>query len=218
MSDDFDFEPIPGLPAVPPKGERLLWQGRPDWRALAVRAFHIRKVAVYFAILVAWRGVTAHADGLALAAASQQMLWIALLGAACMGALTLLAWAYARSTIYTITSRRLVIRSGVALPLTVNIPFSQIDAAAVRVRADGSGDIPIRLRRGNRIAVLALWPNWRPWHFTRPEPMLRCLTDVSAVAGLLAGALAGAPVQPQALATAPASQADGAALPTPATS
>lgn len=217
MSDDFDFEPISGLPAIPPQGERVLWQGRPEWRALAVRAFHVRKVAVYFAILVAWRGITAHADGLALAAASRQMLWIALLGVACMGALTLLAWAYARSTVYTLTSRRLVMRSGVALPLTVNIPFSQIDAAAVRVRSDGSGDIPIRLRQGNRIAVLALWPNWRPWVFTRPEPMLRCIADAGAVAGLLASALSGAPVQLQPQAVA-APQPAGEAVPTPATS
>lgn len=218
MSDDFDFEPIPGLPAVPPQGERLLWQGGPDWRALAVRAFHIRKVAVYFAILVAWRGVTAHADGLALAAASRQMLWIALLGAACMAVLTLLAWAYARSTIYTITSRRIVMRSGVALPLTINIPFSQIESAAVRLRADGSGDIPVRIREGSRIAALALWPNWRPWHFTRPEPMLRCVSNAADVASLLAAALTGAPVQPQAQAASPVPLANGSVLPTPVTS
>jgi len=200
VSDDFDFEPIP------------------DWRALAVRAFHIRKVAVYFAILVAWRGLTAHADGLAMAAASRQMLWIALLGATCMAVLTLLAWAYARSTVYTITSRRIVIRSGVALPLTINIPFAQIESAAVKVRADGSGDIPVRIRPGNRIAALALWPNWRPWHFTRPEPMLRCISEAGAVASLLAGALTGAPVQPQAQTPQMAPQSDPPALPTPATS
>lgn len=218
MSDDFDFEPIPGLPAVPPPGERLLWQGGPDWRALAVRAFHIRKVAVYFAVLAAWRGVTAHADGLVLAAASRQMLWIALLGVACMAVLTLLAWAYARSTVYTITSRRIVIRSGVALPLTINIPFGQIDSAALRLRADGSGDIPVRIREGSRIAALALWPNWRPWHFTRPEPMLRCVARAADVAGLLSAALTGAPVQPRNQPAPPPPLADGSALPAPATS
>lgn len=216
MSDDFDFEPIPGLPALPPQGERILWQGQPDWWALAIRAFHIRKVGVYFAVLVAWRGIAAHAEGLTLAMASRHMLWIALLGATCMAVLALLAYAYARSTIYTVTTRRIVIRSGVALPVTINLPFSQIDAAAVKVRSDGIGDIPVRLTKGNRIAALALWPNWRPWRFTRPEPMLRCIRNASSVASLLASALSGAPVQPHPLLSTEAPQPSGAAMPTPA--
>lgn len=216
MSDDFDFEPIPGLPSLPPQGERILWQGQPDWWALAIKAFHIRKVGIYFAVLVAWRGVAAYAEGLTMAMASRHMLWIALLGAICMAVLALLAYAYARSTIYTVTTRRIVIRSGVALPVTINLPFSQIEAAAVKVRADGIGDIPVRLTKGNRIAALALWPNWRPWRFTRPEPMLRCIRNASSVASLLASALSGAPVQPHLLLATEAPKPSGAAMPTPA--
>ena len=50
--DDFEFEPVRGLPAMLPPGERLLWQGNPAWRSLAIRAYHVRKVALYFAVLV----------------------------------------------------------------------------------------------------------------------------------------------------------------------
>ena len=35
--DDFAVEPLPGLPAQPPKGEVILWQGRPQTFALARR-------------------------------------------------------------------------------------------------------------------------------------------------------------------------------------
>jgi hypothetical protein len=28
--DDFAFEPVKGLPELPPEGEHLLWQGRPN--------------------------------------------------------------------------------------------------------------------------------------------------------------------------------------------
>ena len=28
--DDFQIEPVPGLPERPPEGERILWQGRPN--------------------------------------------------------------------------------------------------------------------------------------------------------------------------------------------
>ena len=37
--DDFAFEPVRGLPAELPRGERLIWQGAPDWRLLAIQAF-----------------------------------------------------------------------------------------------------------------------------------------------------------------------------------
>ena len=33
--DDFDFEPVRGLPQLLPKGERMLWQGAPRWQDLA---------------------------------------------------------------------------------------------------------------------------------------------------------------------------------------
>jgi hypothetical protein len=40
-----------GLPGALPEGETIQWQGSPDWRSLARHAFHVRKVAVYFALL-----------------------------------------------------------------------------------------------------------------------------------------------------------------------
>ena len=43
-----------GLPERLPDGERLLWQGAPDWRALARQAFHVRGLAIYFGAIVAY--------------------------------------------------------------------------------------------------------------------------------------------------------------------
>ena len=55
--DDFQPpEPIRGLPEVPPEGEHILWQGSPNWWALANEALMLRWVAVYFAFLAVWRG------------------------------------------------------------------------------------------------------------------------------------------------------------------
>ena len=74
MSRDLpDMEPIAGLPERPPEGEEILWQGRPDWWGLALRVCHIRKVAIYFAVLVAWRGATALWDGAGASAAGMAM-------------------------------------------------------------------------------------------------------------------------------------------------
>ena len=49
--DEYAVEPIPGLPEEPPRGEVILWQGRPQWWPTARRAFQINKVALYFLVL-----------------------------------------------------------------------------------------------------------------------------------------------------------------------
>jgi hypothetical protein len=50
---EHEWEVAPGLPSALPPGERVVWQGPPDWRSLAVHAFHVRKIAVYFALMLA---------------------------------------------------------------------------------------------------------------------------------------------------------------------
>ena len=187
---EHDGEPVPGLPEELPRGERLLWQGAPDWRVLAVSVFHVRKVALYFGLLMAWRLVSGLSDGESLWTALGATALLAPLGAAALGLLCGLAWLTARTTLYSITGKRLVVRFGIALPMTVNLPFALIESASLRRRADGSGDIPLILKRGQRIAYLHIWPHVRPWHFTRPEPMLRGLREVEGVATILGDALA----------------------------
>lgn len=188
--DDFAFEPVPGLPAMPPEGERILWQGSPGWRGLAWRAFHVRDVSVYFAALVAAQPVLALIAGASLLASVKSMLWVGAAGAVAIGALSLLAWLSARGTVYTITSRRLVMRFGVALPMTINLPFAVVAQAGLRQRRDGSGDLPIGIASGERVSYIVLWPHARPWRLGRPEPMLREVPDAARVADLLGRALA----------------------------
>lgn len=212
--DDFAVEPVPGLPEPLPAGESLLWQGAPSWRCLARRAFHTRKLVVYFLLLAAWRGGAALAAGEPALAAGASAAWAAVMGGAAVGLLVLLAWLSARSTLYTLTDRRLVLRFGVALPMTVNVPFEVIESAAVKQHADGTGDIPVRLTRGSRVGYLVMWPHVRPWCLSRPEPMLRALPEADRVAGLLAGALrgalgAGAPAPAANVAGRPADQMSG---------
>ena len=48
-----------------------------------------------------------------------------------------------RTSVYTVTDRRVVLRIGVALTASLNLPFRQIEQASVRLHADGSGDIPL---------------------------------------------------------------------------
>jgi hypothetical protein len=200
MSGDFDFEPVRGLPQRLPAGEHILWQGAPEWTALAVRTFHIRKVALYFAFLLAWRGVSAVANGDRIVDALWSWLRLSPIALAAMGMIALLAYLAARTTVYTITSRRLVLRIGIAVPMTINLPFAVIERAALKVHKDGSGEIPIATGGKDRFAYLILWPHVRPWRIAHPEPMLRSVPNAAAVAATLARAVSASTAQPVAMA------------------
>jgi hypothetical protein len=190
--NEHEFEPVPGLPEHLPEGERMLWQGAPRWQSIAVRAFHVRKVVVYFALLMAWDATTALAAGGSLQHALGGVAWVGVLGLLAVGVLSLLAWQSARTTLYTLTSRRIVMRFGIALPMSLNLPFSVVDSASLRVHADGTSDIPVAVVKGTRVGYLINWPHVRPWHVARPQPMLRGIADGHRVADLLASSLSAA--------------------------
>lgn len=187
--DEFEHEPMRGLPEKLPAGERLLWQGSPSWRAFAIRAFHARTVALYFAALATWRLVVGWHDGESAREALLAVAGLLPLAVAAVGLLCALAWLMARSAVYTITDRRVVLRVGVVLQVAFNVPFTAIVGAGVQVHRDGTADIPLMLAPDVRIAYAHLWPHARPFRLRRPEPMLRGVLDGARVAALLADAL-----------------------------
>ena len=106
MSGDYEFEPIPGLPEDLPAGETLLWQGSPNWKSLAVTALHIRGTAIYFAALLVWyfaSKLTGGEDAYTVLAGGLRLGALAL---AALALMALYAWLSAKTTLYTITSRR----------------------------------------------------------------------------------------------------------------
>ncbi len=188
MSADHDFEAVPGLPAELPPGESIVWQGRPEWMAFARHTFKIRWLAAYFGVFLAARLVLVIQErqgGLGLL----HLLGLAGLAAACLGVLAFIAWLNARATMYTITTRRIVLRIGVALPMTWNLPFKRLASADVKLRAEGDGDITLQLVAPDRIAWLHLWPHVQPGHYLRARPTLRTLAEPARVAALLAEAV-----------------------------
>lgn len=188
-TSEYEFEPVRGLPEHLPKGEHILWQGSPDPWALARRAFHVRQIAVYFALLLGWYAVSRYGDGHGAAAVAVSALPLIGVSLLCLAMLGLLGWLSARSSIYTITNHRIVLRIGIALTMAINIPFRQIAAANLKTYRDGSGDVTLKLLDDNRIAYLHLWPHARAWRLTRPEPMLRAIPHVESVAKVLSDAL-----------------------------
>ncbi len=208
------WEPEPGLPERLPAGETLLWQGAPEVWGVARRVFHIRGVAAYFGLLLTWKVLADLHDGMLPGEAMLATLKVLPLPLAGLAMLYGLALAVSRTTLYTLTDRRLVMRIGMVLTVTYNIPLSQVAAADLRRDTDGSGDLCLRLVAGQRIAYAHLWPHARPWHLARPEPALRCVAGIDQPARLLSEAWQRVQGQPPAAvrpapAVAPVSSADG---------
>jgi len=186
--EDGSPEPVPGLPDTLPHGERLIWQGRPDALALGLHVFHIRFIVAYFIIATGWRAAELAARG----AGAEIPGVIALSAAAAVvaiGGLMLIAWLMARSTIYSVTSKRVVLRYGVAIRKYINAPFAQIGGVAMKSHGKRKGDIALDMADGARVGYLHLWPHARPFRFGRAQPMLRAVADAPAVAGVLCEAI-----------------------------
>ncbi len=208
VSPEHEFEAAHGLPEPLPAGEKLLWQGSPDLRELARRAFHLRSLTIYFGALTAARVVAVLWQGGSTTDAAVAALWFAAMGAVALALVLVLAWLTARTTVYTLTDKRVVMRIGIVLSVTFNLPLRSLDAAGLKLHRDGIGDIPLTIGGSDRIAWFHLWPHARPWQVAKPQPMLRCVPDAQHLAGLLAQAwtavrgasLAEVEAQPQATA------------------
>ena len=185
----FTGKPVGGLPSQLPPGEQILWQGAPKWLSLARHAFHIRLIAGYFALLILWRVAGPLIAGHGVLFAATQGLSGLTLAAAGIGLFSFFAWLIARTTTYTITNRRVVITYGMALPKSVNLPFSRLEAADLRVNAEGTGDIVLKLPEQVRLSYLLLWPHVHGGKNGRAEPVLRGIADPRDVARLLSEAI-----------------------------
>jgi hypothetical protein len=176
-------------PCALARHERILWQGIPDWRSVAVRVFHIRAVAAYFAVLTLIDiGIIRNAEGPGYSALKAGVP-TAVTGLVCIGILAFLAFAIGRTTRYTLTTRRIIMQFGVALPATLMLPLHQVVQCDVAIRAGHDGDIALRLSPGAAIPYVKLWPHARPWRLRTPMPMLRDLPRAAIVATRITHAL-----------------------------
>lgn len=193
--DDFAFEPQQGLPERLPRSEVMLWQGRPSAWALLRDAYGLRWILGYFGLVVLWRGAAGWLDG-GIARSLAMAIPYLILGALAFAVVGALALVAARSTLYSVTTARVVMRIGAALTVTLNLPYRQIANAALDLRRDGTGTIAFETLGETKFSALMLWPHLRPWHFARTRPALRCIPDAARVARLVADAAEARMVEP----------------------
>lgn len=188
--DDYAVEPVRGLPAALPRGEFVLWQGAPAWQVFARQVFHTRLIALLVVLAAIIRMGTTTYQGGNLGIAAGEAGVILAFGFVGLSILWLMAWLVQKTTVYTITNKRIVMRIGVAIQKTFNVPFAVIDAAALRTHGadsngEGNGTISVSLKPGVSLAYLVLWPHARPWKMGHTQPSLRAIPDAGRVARLL---------------------------------
>jgi hypothetical protein len=213
--DDFAVEPIRGLPEALPQGEEILWQGQPAWWSLAKEALSFWWAAGYFALLFAWRTVAGAATETWAESATAASFFL-VLGAIVCALLLLVAFVQAKATVYTITNKRVAMRIGAALTMTLNLPFRQVKNADLGLRKDGTGTIALELMEdGHALSYILTWPHVRPWKMKHTQPALRCIPDARAVAQILSEAAETALSEPMIERREPIAPAAASAAPAP---
>ncbi|MBN2906165.1 MAG: PH domain-containing protein [Rhodobacteraceae bacterium] len=185
--DDFAVEPIKGLPELLPEGEEILWQGAPNWWALARESLALYWVAGYFVVLFLWRTIVA-TETMSLWQAAIASSFFLVLGAVVCALLLITAFIQARAAVYTVTNKRVALRIGAALTMTLNLPYTWIGNASLDLRKSGVGTIAFELIGDTKFSYLMCWPHIRPWRMARTEPAFRCIPDAAKVARLIAEA------------------------------
>ena len=182
--DDFAVEPIEGLPELLPKGEVILWQGRPNWLQLTIESLNLWWIIGYFGLLATWRFLTV-IDYLPLGTAISVIIPFLFIAALAGLLLCIVGYVQAKATLYTITNKRVVMRIGAALTITLNLPFTKIDNAAVAKKRGDFGNIAFETSGSTKFSYFVLWPHARSWHFGKPQPTLRCIPEIEKVSSIL---------------------------------
>lgn len=204
-----------------PPGERVLWTGAPDARALARTLFRERWILAFIAVTFVAQIADVLRTGGPLMTARATGVSVLTVGLLLVAVLSVrfFAWRVAKTSQYVITDRRVYFNIGIVLKADANVPFAVVDSVDLRRRADGSGDLVLTMSGANEIPWLLLFPHviWRG--HSRGRPTLRGLTAPQAAADAVIAGLRAAAAQPGAAVGAVASSAgarrSGPVLPTP---
>ena len=179
---EHEFEASLGLPENLPHNEFIIWQGHPDWKQLAVDAFHLRKILIYFALMIAFQLVHLLDNSTPTLDLLKQIGTSVFLASVALGLLACSAHLSSKATMYTLTNRRIVMRIGIVLSLTFNLPLKKIVSSDLLLFKNQTGNIALGISTSSPVGWLNLWPHVRAWRINNPQPTLRCVPQAEQVA------------------------------------
>ena len=158
--------------------------GKTELVATYNRALNLWWIIGYFGLLATWRLLTV-IDYMPLWTAISVIIPFLFIAALAGLLLCIVGYVQAKATLYTITNKRVVMRIGAALTITLNLPFTKIDNAAVAKKRGGLGNIAFETSGSTKFSYFVLWPHARSWHFGKPQPTLRCIPEIEKVSSIL---------------------------------
>ena len=167
--------------SIIPKDEKIIWYGRPDLRRFCLSALGLKYI-IFYLIIIFFSIIYARSGDFNFIKITQVLFPYLISSFLAVLLLIIIGISQVLPTIYVITSKRVIIRSGLALIFMLNVPFDKIASIDKKQYSDGSGNISFKLMGNKRVPFFAGWPSVRPWHFNNPEPTLRCISDVDIVA------------------------------------
>jgi hypothetical protein len=174
-----------------PAGERVLWSGAPDQRALA--RYFLRErwvlgfVAVSFAIGIG--DALQHGGGNMVPRLVGVSTLSTILAIIAIVSIRFFSWRIATSSKYVITDKRVYFNIGMVLRADANIPYSSVDGVDLQRRADGSADLMVTLSDAQEIPWLLLFPHMTWRGSRRGRPTFRALKHPQLAADAVVGAL-----------------------------
>ena len=144
-------------------------------------AFHVRKITFYFAFMVFLQCVHLVDTDTAWLDMAKQLGTSICLASIALGLLTWSAYLSSKATIYTLTNKRIVMRIGIVLSLTFNVPLRKIVASDLLILKNQVGNIALGISSDSPIGWLNLWPHVRAWRINAPQPTLRCVPQAERV-------------------------------------
>ena len=165
---------LPGdvLSAIP-SDEKVLWNGRPNWKGLAYQSFGLKYLILYF-IGGAFFALS-KMDRVFSLDVFLIFFYPYFLSGVLAGLLfSAIAYFQAINTSYVITEKRVVIRSGAALIFLLNAPFKKISSIDKQQLRNHLVNISFTTISRKRIPYLSCWPSVKPWSILNPKPAFRC--------------------------------------------
>jgi hypothetical protein len=154
---------------------------------LARDALGLTWVAGYFAVLTVWR-VGVSSTYVSFGEALAHGIPFIVVGMLSCLLIFGLAYMQARSAVYTLTNKRVAMRIGAALTMTLNLPYTQIGNAGLDVKKSGHGSLAFELIGDTRFSYLMTWPHVKPWQMSKTQPSFRSIADVAKVAEIFSDA------------------------------
>ena len=167
--------------SVIPKDEKIIWYGKPDIRRFCLTALGLKYIFIY--LIIIFCSIIYSRSGDLNFIKIIEVLFPYIISSF-LAVLLLIAVGVSQvlPTVYVITSKRVIIRSGLALIFMLNVPFDKIVSIDKNIYRDGCGNISFKLLSKSRIPFFASWPSVRPWFFSNPQPTFRCIADVEIIA------------------------------------